>query len=383
MASKGISNHLGWSVLAVWLIVFIGHASPAAQWLEFETAYESYFAREETLYGERQYHLIHADYHGEAEASWIKAAIDVGGRVGTNLAKYATGYVPEAYVQFRQNSISILPQEITVGRKKEHWSRLDEDWGLGIVQPVFRWDFLQPQQQGLTGGFITWRGSGASFTVFGSYLFIPEQGPVFELKNGRISSASPWFTEPTNSLILFEQPTEIRYHIIDADISEIVSRGTVGALFSLGHREEGGPWSVGGYLSKPRNNLMLPFYAPLVLGPTTQVAEVSVYPRVERHHVGVFDIGYRSGTTSGYLSVLAEFPNNPPVEVDTTRQKFDPQILVSPGIEFRLFPHNTWGPTTQISYLHQDGGETSEAGPFATGRGNIFGYRLSFTRATS
>lgn len=351
--------------------------------LRLDAFYEAYFARQETLYGEKQYQMWSAQYSGQADANWIGARLDVGGLAATNVSAYSSLYAPEGYVQFRQSSISFLPQEVSIGRMKDSWSRLDERWNLGLVQPMFRMDYVRPEQQGLTGVFLTWKGNGARFTLFGSGLYIPEQGPPFLVRDGEIRSGSPWFTEPTNELILFAQPTEIQYRIRTPDVADVVFRGSIGALFVLGDPEAGGPWSTGGYLSKPRNSLMLPFTAPLVLGPTTQVAEVTVFPRVERHHLAVFDIGYRAGDEGMFVSVLAEFPNNPRVDADITRQRLAPQILVSPGMEARFFPSAGWGPRARLSYLHQDGGETTEEGPFATDRGTIFGYRLSFTSAIS
>lgn len=389
-----LKRSASWAVqiTAFWVVALLAPAQAfPAQWLSLGVSHESYFANQESLYGLQDYQLFQARYFGEASAkkggeasgSWIGARLEVGGIYSTSVANYSALYAPEAFVQFRQRSFGWLPQEVSFGRMKESWSQLDESWELGLVQPLFRFDYLRPEQQGLTGMFVTWKGQNARFVLFGSYVYLPEQGPPFKLENGVISSASPWFTAPTNSLILFEQPTEIRYRIETPEISDVVLRGSAGGLFVLGERTAGGPWSSGGYINKPRNSLMLPFTAPFVLFPTDQVAQVTVFPRVERHHLAVLDVGYRTGGTAGFVSALAEFPDNPLVGTNFTRQTMEPQFLVSPGFEARLFPNSSWGPRAQIAYLHQDGGETAEEGPFATDRGTIFGHRMNFTRAAS
>ncbi len=386
------------AVAAFFALSIPGFSSRAGgdQSLSLGASHEAYFAGQESLYGPRSHQLVSGRYSGEASGSWIAARLDVGGIHGTSVARYSSVFAPEAYLRFRQDAIPWLPREITLGRMKEAWSRLDEDWQLGLVQPLFRFDYLRPEQQGLTGAFLTWKSDRARFVLFASGVYIPEQGPPFHISDGEISSASPWFTEPTNELILFQQPTDIRYRVAIPEVADIVSRGTVGGLFVLGGGPtdansadpgsapwNSGPWSSGGYLFKPRNSLMLPFTAPLVLGPSTQFAEVTIDPRVERHHIAMFDIGYRSGLQAAFISALAEFPQNPPVQAGVTRQRLEPQVLVSPGFETRLFRRRSWGPSARIAYLHQDGGETPEEGPFATGRGTIFGPRLSWTRAAS
>ena len=39
---------------------------------------------------------------------------------------------------------------LTFGRATRDWSVLDQEWGVGLWQPLFRWDYLRPEQMGLT-----------------------------------------------------------------------------------------------------------------------------------------------------------------------------------------------------------------------------------------
>src|SRR5205814_9510507 len=59
--------------------------------------------------------------------------------------------MPEAYVGTTREQSDL---QIAAGRKLEHWNRLDDDWRLGIWQPRYRWDYLDPETVGLTGAFF-------------------------------------------------------------------------------------------------------------------------------------------------------------------------------------------------------------------------------------
>jgi len=357
---------------------------------ELGVAQEHYLGRPEGLYGVKDYSLISARLNANHQSQYFAFALSAGALAGFTtedqefglLKNYATVYAPEVYLQARQSDVRFFPAEVTFGRKKEPWSQLDEDWQLGIWQPLFRWDYLRPESQGLTGFFLTWKAEGAEIGFFWSPLFLPEQGPSFQIVEGRIDSRSPWFSEPANSAVLFSQPTPIQYTVATPAVSDVIEQNSFGLRFTVGDADKVGIYSRGSYAYKPRNSLSLPFEAPLITTPTNQTVQVTVYPQVERHHLGAFDLGVQSELVGVSLAALAEFPENKRVDANLNRQELDPQILISPTIRTQFWRERSWGPRVSLSYLHQNGGETTELGPVVEiSRGEVFGPRLSWTRA--
>ena len=156
--------------------------------------------------------------------------------------------VPEVYVQPRK----IAPGfSLTIGRQKRLWSRLDQEFNLGIWQPQLRWDYLQPMQQGLTGVFFDWSLSSAlRFSFFTSPLFLPDQGPQFRLRDGHFASANRWFAPPQSRVQLFENTpyasaAPLYFKLERPSEEDIVMHSSFG--FSMYYQATGPFWSQVSY----------------------------------------------------------------------------------------------------------------------------------------
>ena len=369
---------------ALFLVLLFANSAAQAE-LTLGVNQESYFARKEFLYGERDYTNIFGRFRYYPQGETFRMGVDAGGYFSPNVENYSAAYLPELWFSLNQKSSDVLPQEVVLGRKRMPWSVLDADWGLGIFQPLLRVDYLHPEQQGLTGLFVTWKGADASLTLFGSGLFIPEQTPTYQIENQKLISSSPWFSEPANRAILTEgQPSEILY-TLHLDTNKVIFQTSLGVLFTIGQLDHGG-WVKGAYAYKPNNRVPVPFTHHVE--PTTEVI-VDIYPRAEFHHVATFDVGYSTGngtdTKSDFsIATLLEVPENPETESSMNRQKLDLQTMVSPSFGMHMkqaiFPE-LWFKT---SYLYRADGRAYGEGPLVDAGASpesLFGYRLDFTNA--
>ncbi len=352
--------------------------------------HESYFARKQFLFGEQNYTNLVGRLKGHHYSEGYISGFNFGAMTSLTVKEYTGVHLTEAYIGIRQSEIDMLPTESVIGTKLMPWSKLDADWGLGMWQPMKRWDFLHPEQEGLTGVFLSWQGQYGSLVLFGSGIFQPEQGAFFKIKNRHLTSSSPWFSEPADyANITGGGPnSEILYTLNLPDTFDIILRSSAGGMLTIGQLEEGG-WAKVGYIYKPRNRLHLPFTGVVLANPTADV-DIQIYPRVEYHHLGSFDVGYTArGDEDGEVSIMAfamihESPVDSTVETTVNRQFLDPLTMISPSFETRV--NNFIFPTFSVrtSYLKQVKGGMRATGPLVTAQSNpeeFFGYRSDFTNA--
>ncbi len=341
---------------------------------------ESYVGSTEVDQIEQSYQNVSGRFRGEANTGPWNFGLSAGGGTSVKVSDATWFFVSEAWVQRSAlDRNPLVPADFSLGRKRQAWSKLDEDWNLGLWEPLFRWDALRPEKQGLTGLFVTWKMSHGRVTIFTSLLSLPEQGPRFKIADGQLVSSNPWFVEPTDKLILFSQETRVRYQVEMPELEKIVLQPSVGLLLAAGDRDNG-IWASAGYINKPRNTLALPFDASLQLSPVTGgEAVVVVYPRVQRHQLASLDAGYGAKRIGFFLSTLVELPDHKPSSDQLlTYQILEPQYLVAPGVEGRLLPSSLLDPRVLVSLLHQEGGHVRELGPYSSSRMSVFAPRLPF-----
>lgn len=287
--------------------------------------------------------------------------------------------VPELFSQWVDAPGSSTHTFFTLGRKLETWSDLDSDWSLGVWQPLNRFDAARPTEQGLVGAFAGHQGNGFRALLFASPFFIPEQGPAFELVDGRFLAKNPWFAPPTDRLIVLNRENEIRYQLEVPSTDSVVNHAAVGGLLRFGEGpEKKGPSIQLAYAHKPRNQLSLPYDGYVDM----KQAYVNVSPRVVYHDVFAFDSFYNFQNWRFGFSVLSEVPSEEgQVSPNLTGQVLGPMVFVSPSIEVRVFQSRYWGPNLKLAWLdsYEDG--TKMVGPLAGGDENPFGARTMFRSA--
>lgn len=301
---------------------------------------------------------------------------DVEGQIAVNDSSYQYIAPHEAYGSF-QSYLGKQPFTWAIGRKRYLWNRLDGLWKLGVWQPVFQWTAAAPKTQGLTGAFVS-----TSFTKdwhfrgFASGLYIPNQGPSFEVENGQLVSANPWFNPPASQLNLGETLVDVDYDVQIPDLAEIVLQPQLAGQLLWGTLKDGF-WAKAAYAYKPMNAPGLAFEG--FLSAVTNNTEVSVVPYVNHHHLLSADIGYRSGHWHYWASLVHDAPEEREIESDLTRSVPLTTTLFSPSIEWRGAGYKKNLRKLSFSYLKQISEDARIEGPqAATTSADVFDERYPY-----
>lgn len=325
------------------------------------------------------YPTLMGSWDAKTQGSWFESAI--GARVQLALkARSSAAYfeLPQAYIG---TSAKAAPVSLKMGRKLEHWSRLDEAWNLGLWQPRFRWDYIRPETVGLTGAFLSIEQPSFRFVAMGTPVFVPERGVPTQVENGQVSSQSPWFIPPPSSIIILDKETPVQYDIQIPPISQIVFHPGASFLARVGGEE--GAWGQASYAYKPMNQLLLAYDGYLQLdGENPNYAKAQIYPRVVYHHLAGLEAGYAGKRVSGWVSALSDRPVRDVTPVEWTTQEVSDAIAVSANLEFALTAQES-APRAEVSYLRSWGGNASDSGPYGIPNGSRFDTRYPFQDAAS
>lgn len=365
----------------------LSSSKKAVDELAFEVRQESFLNREKPPAGVPDYTQIGAHFRTETEGRTFRGTLELGGSFSTSVENYTNIYVPEAFLDWRTGSweegeiTGDLRARVSVGRRLETWSLLDRSWDLGLWEPLNRFDALRPIDQGLTGFFVDAGSGNTKITLFLSSLYIPEQGASFTLQNGRIQSSNPWFVEPSDRLILFQESTSIQYDIQTPSVGSVINQASGGLLVRYGELEKGA-YAQASYIFKPRNQLAIPFEAALDLTDTASFASVSVHPEVVYHQLIGFESGYSGETFTAGLSGLGDFPINRESGPTFTYQELDPLMLLSPHLDGHFDLGAASDLSLGVSYLASTGGGATTRGRFASEKG-VFGPRTPWAQAVA
>lgn len=342
-----------------------------------------YLADKSTLLGEKHFEELTLRVRGQGNSDFISAGIDIGASLGLNVPDYLSIYAPEGYFRFMLgNEPSPSSPIVTFGRKKDRWSLLDSFWELGVWQPQYRWDYLRPEEQGLIGAFFEKPSENVRFVLFASPLFIPESGPSYKLRDGKLVSSNPWFFEPTEQIIVNQNspPATVRYTPNIPPIEEIVRKFSFGTTIELGARSAGF-WARGSYIYKPRNQIALPFTGGILVSGSESYVNVQIYPEVQFHHLGAFDFGFKSERFSFWVANLYDKP----IEKEYPGYNYQvlyPSYFASLGVEFSDnigTSNTTYG--IVLSGLGKVGDDPQEFGDDTSPESPVFGLPYNFNNA--
>ncbi len=299
-------------------------------------------------------------------------------------------YVDLGGSQFQVNEIAHSVQwrdgksQVSVGRKKEFWSQLDQDWQLGMWQPQSLLDSLRPEEQGLTGVFYRHQQGRFEFLAFASPIFIPTLGPEIQEKEGSLVADSRWYRPPSNSFPLNNVNTKIKFALDVPPVKDLIQHPASGMRVRYGG-ETDGLWVSGNYGYKPMNALLLKYKKGLFLPEyDAQTGEVTIAPEVGYHQVYGGDLGYRFEDGMISASYLADTPSD--------KQSDDPYVLQRPEAARMYSLHaETYIETSvfanpiglSVNYLRIDGGDIRDFDSTGANSGAIFEQRYNFTHAAS
>lgn len=279
--------------------------------------------------------------------------LDVSGGVamGAPLLNYLN--ISEFYVQSQQNE----SETFYLGRKRMLWSELDARWDMGVWEPVFKWNPLAPERQGLTGLFWQVDKQFYNLMLFASPVYFPDQGPSFEIENGSFVKGNPWFRRPPESIRIWSEATAIDYKFEKPNETQIVLQNSFGMKMAFGD-----PQALRAQLSyiyKPANQLAIGYEGMLNVGQLK--GAVNLQPQVFYHSLAGADVTYKIAQVRMGVSALVDRPNKDNTfDSQWTHPVFEDAVLVSPFIEWST---RNWG--VSLQHLDVFGGAVKEEGELA------------------
>jgi len=254
---------------------------------------------------------------------------------------------PEMFVRLTDDDSQV---KVSVGRQKRTWSQLDETLGLGVWQPQLRWDYLNPIQQGLTGAFFDMDLKGLELTLFASPLFLPDQGPQFQIEDGRFESANRWFWKPQNQIRLGADSSNLFYELETPKVEEIVMNPSLGGMMKV---DPEGPLEVQlAYAYKPMNQLFVGFECSSCVDPVTGDGTARIHPKIVNHHVFTAESRWVREGDHFLFSWMVDRPNDPDIPKDWGGSELRSVSIPGVGYERKMSLFNY--PMTFQTYYFQE-----------------------------
>jgi hypothetical protein len=309
----------------------------------------------------------------------VHFAVEAESLYGLRHANYRYIDINELYIGVEKKDAP-THASVYLGRKRFDWSDLDGYWSLGLFDPRFRWDYLNERESGLVGLFPGFKTNGIQITGFISPIFVPEQGAPFDISGGGCHSTSPWFNCPSSTIRVFNQPTNVNFSLDIPPISTLIAHESHGVTVRLG--QETGRYTRLSYTHKPINQLLLSFEGRLDL--STLAVPAVIRPRVLYHDLYAADFGYNShdlrhGVTA---STIFERPIRDVTPSSWNTQETNNADLY--GLTVRSHPlANLKFTRVEAAYLHREGGDAPDRGPFVNTSANFFEPRFAFKNAFS
>lgn len=278
----------------------------------------------------------------------LKMDIAGGIAMGSPLMNYLN--ITEFYYQNKQSN----SESFYIGRKKMLWNELDSRWNLGVWQPVFKWNPLAPDEQGLSGLF--WQLDKPLYTLvlLASPLYIPNQGPSFEIESGDFTKGNPWFHQPPQSVRIWDEATKMQYHFDQPNTTQIVLQNSYAAKIAFGDPQD---FRVQlSYLYGPDNVLALGYQGSLDI--STLKGNVELQPQVFFHSLAGTDVTYKRNHWKMGVSGIWDHPGKGKIFDDQWSQPlFEDAILLSPFVEW---DNGVWA--VNLMRLDVFGGQVKEIG---------------------
>lgn len=298
----------------------------------------------------------------------FKMDVSGGVAIGAPLLNYLN--ISEFYLETRLSET----ENFYMGRKKMLWNELDARWDLGVWEPLFKWNPLNAESQGLTG--IFWQVDKPYYTLllFASPIYIPDQGPSFDIENGSFVKGNPWFRRPPESIRIWEEATAIDYTFEKPSETEVVLQNSFGMKLAFGD-----PQGLRGQLAytyKPSNQLAIGYEGNL------NVAElkgaVNLQPQVFYHSLVGGDVSYKSDRLRVGVSGMYDKPSKDEIfEEKWTHPTFEDAVLVSPFVEWT---NSYFG--VALQHLEIYGGKVTEEGELANENRAPLMTRYPYQQAT-
>ena len=221
--------------------------------------------------------------------------------------------VPEAYLKYKWDNSSL-----TFGRSILEWGYIDALWGFGKINNRKNFDFYEPGLEGLTGFLFEKESGGMTFSVFGSFLFIPELNPgqEYDEDDGTVTCKNAWCRPQSQTAPISDgKNVPIFYKIDYPDVADVAFRYSAGARLAM----DLGIVGLEAFgIRKPENQLSVAaeYYYDIDVG-SQGTAFVDVTPQVYYHDVLGANIKIKiSDSITAYGGGLSVTPNTYPDGID-------------------------------------------------------------------
>ena len=230
----------------------------------------------------------------------------------------------------------------------ESWSFMDEIWDLGLWQGRTNWDYLHPGQLGLIGSFFTVSKNQWLMTLFLSGLFLPEQGPAVDIKNGIISSGSRWFVAPQSEFVFFSQRFEALYWAKRPYLKDVVLNDSVAFRFRFGKKED--QWFGLAYAYKPVNQIFFKIDGGFSIN--KKAVDSYIYYQSFKHSLISIDFGMRKSVFNTVFSVTGEVPRRPKLPENWIVPVLPDTLFFSSHIEMDLKKYHLLLKSLTFNFLY-------------------------------
>lgn len=312
--------------------------------------------------------------------------------------KYSIFSVKEAYASFQSGEMNRNGGALwtwALGRKREFWSAVDQNWDLGLWEPKYLEEPLRPVDQGISGLLVSYQNSnGFEWSAFASPIFVPTMNPSLSEKNGDLVSESRWTRPPSSSAELIGTNTRLVYDLKIPDISSLVAKPGAGTRLSLGKNQRRGFWISGNFARKPINALAIKYDYRLAVSSTAGSAGeglVSVSPTVNYHRLYGLDVGANYEAVKMSLSYLEDKPESALPKDDFSsdgiartewiQQAPQPLQVFGAHVEWQAAGILRDPIALKLDYLKANSSSTRDLNSAGEDKGSLIPNRLFFTNA--
>lgn len=217
-------------------------------------------------------------------------------------------------------SLGVKKQELSfyIGQKKNSYSLADEKWFLGLWQPVYQRDLLNPEIMGTIGLHLNL--SKTYFDFHASYLplYLPNINPERSTNDSQINSKGRWFRPLSQEIDFIGRKTKINYSIVNPRMEEVVLKS--GLLLKTSLKPNDSLIISVSAADKPMNEPQFKYSGKYTVSEQkNDFFNAEISPVIFRHQIYNFEVFNKwNELWSGYLSLGADVP-----EKKTISQKTD------------------------------------------------------------
>jgi hypothetical protein len=229
-------------------------------------------------------------------------------------------------IEFYFNFKFSEPLDLDFGQKREVYSVADEKWSLGLWQPVYQRDLLNPQTMGMIGAHLRFRKSAVDLQASYLPVFLPNINPEKSSSDNQIKSQGRWFRPLNQEIDFIGKKTDVRYSIGSAKTEEMLLQNSLLLRAALNLNNERLKISASA-ANKPINEPQFKYSGRHILSEQNKdFFEAQVSPVVFRHQV--YNLDLTSQLSPGwftYVSFGADEPEKKKLGFSTNSVGFQAQ----------------------------------------------------------